>query len=312
MDTVLSVNKLVKKYDNFVAVNGISFSIAKGEVLGLLGANGAGKTTTIQMLLGITEQTSGAIAYFGKDFAKNRQSSLQKINFTTAYGSLQGRISVHENLKVFGGLYGAKNLDKKIKELAQQLEISDVLHQTYWSLSSGQKTRVNLAKSLINDPQLVLMDEPTASLDPDIADKVLDIIIKLRKEKGVSMLFTSHNMDEVTRICDRVMFLERGNIIAMDTPLGLTKNISKSVMTLTFDASQQEISAYLKKESGIKFTFPRQQVVRIEMPEELIPKVLFGFSKQKIWITDIDIKKPDLEDVFLEVARKGKHVFRKN
>ena len=252
MDTVLSVNKLVKKYDNFVAVNGISFSIAKGEVLGILGANGAGKTTTIQMLLGITEQTSGAIAYFGKDFAKNRQSSLQKI------------------------------------------------------------TRVNLAKSLINDPQLVLMDEPTASLDPDIADKVLDIIIKLRKEKGVSMLFTSHNMDEVTRICDRVMFLERGNIIAMDTPLGLTKNISKSVMTLTFDASQQEISAYLKKESGIKFTFPRQQVVRIEMPEELIPKVLFGFSKQKIWITDIDIKKPDLEDVFLEVARKGKHVFRKN
>ncbi|OGK13826.1 hypothetical protein A3H80_01135 [Candidatus Roizmanbacteria bacterium RIFCSPLOWO2_02_FULL_37_19] len=311
MHPVLDVHNVVKKYGEFTAVNGISFSIEKGEVVGLLGANGAGKTTTIQMLLGITEQTSGSIFYFGKDFAQHRQESLQKINFTTAYGSLQGRITVHENLKVFGGLYAVPNLEQKIQELVQRLEIENVIYKQYWGLSSGEKTRVNLVKSFINDPQLILMDEPTASLDPDIADKVLDFIDELRKEKGVSILFTSHDMNEVSHICDRVIFLDHGNIIAMDTPLGLTKHIKTSIITLTFDAQQQDIASYLN-EHNIKFSFPRKEVVHIEVDEELIPKVLFGFSKRKIWITDIDIKKPNLEDVFLEVARKGKYVFHKD
>lgn len=224
---VLEVNNLSKKFGKFTAVNNISFSLKEEEILGLLGPNGAGKTTTIQMLLGTITPTSGTINYFGKNFAKYQQETLQLINYSSTFNSLQGRITVWENLLVFALLYQVKNIDKKIKELAKYFEVYELLDTKFRDLSSGEQTRVNIVKSLLNDPKILLMDEPTASLDPDIADKLLTFIENLRKKQKIAILYTSHNMPEVTRICDRVIFLDKGNIVAEDTPAGLIKKLNK-------------------------------------------------------------------------------------
>ncbi|OGH38504.1 MAG: hypothetical protein A2905_02055 [Candidatus Levybacteria bacterium RIFCSPLOWO2_01_FULL_36_10] len=307
-DTILEVEKLVKNYGHFRAVDGISFVVPKGKIIGLLGPNGAGKTTTIQILVGITTATGGAIKYFGKDFFKNREHCLQRINFTSSFNELQGRISVWENLLVFSGLYSLKNHEKKIKELIEYFEITDLLNQRFWDLSAGQKTRVNLIKSLINDPELILMDEPTASLDPDIADKTLSLIEKLRKSKGISILYTSHDMEEVTRICDEVIFLDHGKIVAQDTPVELTKRIPMAKLSLTFDQVNKHFVEEFLKENGLKYGLENNYSVTIDTEEKLIPKIIFGISKKGVWITDIEVKKPTLEDVFLQIARGDKYV----
>ena len=224
---ILEVKNLTKKFGSFTAVNNISFNLNEGEILGLLGPNGAGKTTTIQMLLGTITPTSGTINYFGKDFAKYQQECLQLINFTSAFNSLQGRITVWENLLVFALLYQVKNPSEKIKKLTKYFEVYELLNIKFRDLSSGQQTRINIVKSLLNDPKILLMDEPTASLDPDIADKLLTFIENLRSEHNIAILYTSHNMHEVTRICNRVIFLDKGKIVAEDTPTGLIKKLDK-------------------------------------------------------------------------------------
>lgn len=301
-ESILEVENLVKNYGSFRAVDGISFKVPKGKVIGLLGPNGAGKTTTIQVLLGITLLNGGVIKYFGKDFTKFRQYCLQRINFASAFNTLQGRISVLENLLVFACLYELKNPKKKIIELAEYFEITDLLAKLYFNLSAGQKTRVNIIKSLINDPELILMDEPTASLDPDIADKTLSLIEELKESRELSILFTSHDMDEVTRICDEVIFLDHGKIVAQDTPLGLTKRIPIAKLQIMFDGEREKVEKYLS-ENEQKFEFLRKNVVLISTEEKIIPKVIFGISSMGIWITDIEVKKPTLEDVFLQIAR---------
>ncbi|MEN9327920.1 MAG: hypothetical protein RI947_728 [Candidatus Parcubacteria bacterium] len=298
----LEVQKLIKNYGQFRAVDSISFVVPKGKIVGFLGPNGAGKTTTIQILLGITLQSAGKIKYFGKDFDIHRQECLQRINFTSAFNTLQGKISVWQNLLVFAHLYGIKNAERKIMELISYFEITDILHQRYYELSAGQKTRVNIAKSLLNDPELILMDEPTASLDPDIADKTLTLIEDLKETRNISILYTSHDMAEITRICDEVIFLDHGKIVAQDTPLGLTKRIPYAQMRLTFDSDKKSIETYLK-ENKLTYTFHHKNVVEIDTEEKLIPKIIFGISKVGIWITDIEIRKPNLEDVFLQIAR---------
>ncbi len=298
---VLEVHNLTKTYGNFTAVDGISFSVAEGEILGLLGPNGAGKTTTIQMLLDLVTPTSGKISYFGKQFPKERGYILSRINFASTYAHVQARLTVKENLGIYAGLYNVKNAKDRITTLLTLLEIESLVDELFWHLSAGQKTRVILAKALLNSPKLILMDEPTASLDPDIANKVVEFIEKLRKEEGVSLLYTSHNMGEVERLCDRVMFLGHGKIVAEDTPLGLTKRAGNSHLLLTFDGDQHPVATYLH-EANYAFTFPRPQVVEISVKQPDIPKVLFGFRKHNVWITEIDVQKPDLEDVFLSVA----------
>lgn len=302
-EIVLKVENLVKNYGVFRAVDGISFSVPRGKVVGFLGPNGAGKTTTIQMLLGITERSSGSIRYFGDDFFKNREKCLQKINFASAFNTLLGRISVMENLLVFAGLYQVKNPKKKITYLAAYFQVEDVLAQPYWDLSSGQKTRVNLMKSLLNDPELILMDEPTASLDPDITDKTLTLIEDLKKSHNLSILYTSHNMKEITRVCDEVIFLDHGKIVAQDTPLNLTKKISGAKLRLIFDDHKDVLEDYLKEEKQT-FSFVDDHTVIIDTQENMIPKIIFGASKRNIFITDIEVEKPTLEDVFLQIARK--------
>ena len=170
---ILKVKNLTKKFNKFTAVDNISFDLKEGEILGLLGPNGAGKTTTIQMLLGITTPTTGTIHYFDKDFFKHSQYCLSRLNFTSAFNNLQGRNSVWENLQVFANLYNVENYIPKIKKLINRFEMEDFVYKRYFDLSTGQKTRANFIKALINDPKIILMDEPTASLDPDIADKTL-------------------------------------------------------------------------------------------------------------------------------------------
>lgn len=299
--SILEVSGLTKHYGTFTAVNNISFSIKEGEIVGLLGPNGAGKTTTIQMLLDLITPSSGEIRYFGKQFPKEREYCLSRINFASAYTHVQSRMTVIQNLHIYAGLYGVVQTDKKTEELLDLLEIRELAKELFWHLSSGQKTRVILAKALLNSPQLLLMDEPTASLDPDIAKKTVELIRTLQKKEGVSMLYTSHNMEEVERLCDRVIFLDHGKIVAEDTPLGLTKRVGTSRLIVTFDGPQKPVVRYLER---LKYThvFVRPQMVEIEVSDNDIPKALFGLSKDGVWLTDIEVKKPGLEDVFLSIA----------
>ena len=311
MSSILEVSGLTKHYGEFVAVNSISFDVQEGEIVGFLGPNGAGKTTTIQMLLDLITPTSGRIAYFGKPFPKEREYCLSRMGFASAYSRLQQRMTVKENLSIYAGLYDIANAEKRIIEVLSLFEIEDLTHTLFWHLSSGQKTRVILAKALLNRPKLLLMDEPTASLDPDIAHKVIELIESLQKKEGVAILYTSHDMAEISRICDRVIFLDHGKIVAEDTPLGLTKMIGDSTLSLTFDAPREAIEKYLKKKDCM-YSFPRSHVVDIALKEKDIPAVLFGFAKEKIWITEIDVVKPNLDDVFLSIAAGRAHEFQKN
>ena len=215
---VLEARRLTKRFDDLTAVDGISFALQRGEILGLLGPNGAGKTTTIQLLLGLTTPTSGEVCVFGLDLARHRRAILQRVNFSSTYVSLPSNLTIWENLNVFGRLYGLRHPRKKIEELLDLLEIPQVLGRLTGSLSSGQQTRLHLAKALINDPEILFLDEPTASLDPDIAAKVRDVLRRVQRERGVSMIYTSHNMREVEVMCDRVMFIAGGRIVTEGTP----------------------------------------------------------------------------------------------
>lgn len=223
MTNVIETKNLVKDFDGFKAVDGLSFSVKRGEILGFLGPNGAGKTTTIQMLLDIITPTSGEILIFGQDFKHHKENILSRLNFSSPYVSLPTNLTVMENLLTFGRLYGVKDVKQKIIMLAKEFEISHLLSKMTSSLSTGQLTRVNLAKAFVNDPELLLLDEPTASLDPDIADKTLAILIKMQKEKNVTVLYTSHNMAEIEKICDRVIFINKGVIREDGTPADLIK-----------------------------------------------------------------------------------------
>ena len=305
---VLEVKNLTKQFSSFTAVNNISFSLEEGEILGLLGPNGAGKTTTIQMMLGITTPTSGDIYYFDKDFFKHPQFCLSRINFTSAFNNLQGRTTVWENLIVFANLYQVEDYIPKIKKLITHFEMDDLVNKRYFDLSTGQKTRANFIKALINDPKIILMDEPTASLDPDIADKTLTFIEDLRRERPITILYTSHNMAEVTRVCDRVIFLDKGEIVAQDTPLGLTKRIQVAQLRLTFNENKKAVVQYMKKES-LNCRFDGEHVVYVTTEEKALPKIIFDLSKIGIWMTDIEVKKPTLEHVFLQIARGEPYVF---
>jgi ABC-2 type transport system ATP-binding protein len=299
---VLSVHQLTKTYGEYLAVDHISFEIAEGEILGLLGPNGAGKSTTMQMLLGLTEPDSGEIRYFDKNFVQNKEYCLSRINFASTYAELNIRMTVYQSLKIFCGLYNVKDAEKRIHELTRLLECEECLSKQFWHLSSGQKTRVILAKSLLNRPKMLLMDEPTASLDPDIVAKIIQLIKKMQEQEKMTILFTSHNMDEVARLCDRVAFLVKGKIMIIDTPLELTKKIGGAMVTLNFDGDKKIVADYLNEEK-YKYTFVTKNLVEITVPETDIPKLLFELKKKEVWITSISIDKPSLEDVFLHISR---------
>lgn len=215
--SVLHVQHLVKRFGEFVAVNDISFDIGPGEILGLLGPNGAGKTTTIQMLLGVVTPTSGSIRMFGLDLAANREEILQQVNFSSTYVALPQALTVEENLWVIARLYGLSSIQEQIDDIVKRLEMEEFRHKVTRKLSSGQSTRLGLAKAFLTKPKILFLDEPTASLDPDIAQKIRSFLKEERRLSGLSVLYTSHNMREMEEMTDRIIFLQRGKIVAEGT-----------------------------------------------------------------------------------------------
>jgi ABC-2 type transport system ATP-binding protein len=216
--TVLHVHDLTKVFNGVTAVERLSFSVDRREIVGILGANGAGKTTTLQMILGLIRPTSGRIDIFGQELEQHRIEILRRMNFSSVGVNLPMNLRVAQNLWVFAKLYGVKDVRGRLDELLKLLEIEHLRHAITGQLSSGEVSRVNLCKALLNRPQLLLLDEPTASLDPDIADKVRKILRQVQDEHGIAMLYTSHNMRDIEEVCDRVLFLHNGRLIAEGTP----------------------------------------------------------------------------------------------
>jgi ABC-2 type transport system ATP-binding protein len=214
---VLEVRNISKKFGRTIAVRDVSLRVPAGETVGLLGVNGAGKTTIMNMILGLTTPSSGTIEIFGKDLAHHRIEILRRTNFCTTYASLPSNLKVRSNLKIFARLYGVADPAARTDELLELLEISHLADKVTGRLSAGESTRVNLAKALLNDPDLLLLDEPTASLDPDIADKVRTIVRRVQAERHPAIVYTSHNMRDIEEVCDRVLFLHHGRILAEGT-----------------------------------------------------------------------------------------------
>ena len=217
----LVVDNLRKRYANVTAVDGVSFTVGRGEIVGLLGPNGAGKTTTINMILGVLEATGGSVTIDGIDIAKDRARALKRTNFAAVYASLPGNLTVGENLRFFGLLYGIKLLKRRIEQLLAEFDLVHLRDTKCGLLSSGEQTRAALAKALINEPTLLLLDEPTASLDPSAALTIRERIVELASRDGCGILWTSHNMLEVQSVCDRVLFLSRGKVLLEGDPIAL-------------------------------------------------------------------------------------------
>jgi len=223
-EIVIEINNLSKMYKNILAVNNINFKISKGSIIGLLGPNGCGKSTTIGMMLGLIKPTSGEVLINNKNIEKDRTDLLQKMNFISPYIELPKKLTIEENLKVYGRMYGVKNLKDKIAELMEKLNLVEFKKRKTGELSSGQKNRVSLAKALINDPEILLLDEPTASLDPDVGDYVRGIIENFASNNKKTILIASHNMNEVERLCDEVLMMKNGQIIDKGKSVDLIKN----------------------------------------------------------------------------------------
>ena len=214
---VLEVRHLRKEFGEFTAVDDVSFSIRPGEILGLLGPNGAGKTTTIHMLLGLITPTGGSIKILGKDLAAHREEILQQVNFSSTYISMPMALTVEENLWVVARLYGLSEIKRRVDDIVKKLEMEDFRSKITRKLSSGQMTRLTLAKAILTEPKVLFLDEPTASLDPDIAHKIRALLKDEQRSSGLSILYTSHNMREMEEMSDRIIFLQRGKIVAEGT-----------------------------------------------------------------------------------------------
>jgi ABC-2 type transport system ATP-binding protein len=230
----VAVNRVVKVYKDTTAVAGISFDLAPGTVTGLLGGNGAGKTTTIAMIMGLVVPTSGAVCVLGAQMPRQRYRVLHRMNFESPYVDMPMRLTVRQNLTVFARLYDVEDVAGRIAALAGELDLTDLLDRPTGKLSSGQKTRVSLAKALLNRPELMLLDEPTASLDPDTADWVRGRLESYRRARGATVLLASHNMAEVERLCERVIIMKKGRIEDDDTPERLLARYGRQTLEEVF------------------------------------------------------------------------------
>jgi ABC-2 type transport system ATP-binding protein len=223
LKSAVCVSELVKRFAHTTALAGISFELRRGEVLGLLGPNGAGKTTTLHILLGLVEPTSGGVRLLGADPFADREASLRQVGFASPEALMDWRLTVRENLRVYAGLYGAR--PGAVEAALALFELGAQAGKKFGDLSLGQQMRAGLARALLHDPAILVLDEPTSSLDPDVADKTRKLLLRLRRERGLSILYTSHNMAEVEEVCDRVIFLHLGRVVAEGTPLEVSKQV---------------------------------------------------------------------------------------
>jgi ABC-2 type transport system ATP-binding protein len=237
---VLSVKDLRKEYGDTLAVDGVTFDVSRNEIVGLLGPNGAGKTTTINMILGVLEPTSGSVSIEDLDIAKHRSRALERTNFAATYAQLPSNLTVSQNLKIFGLIYDVPNLRDRIEALINQFDLQTFRNVKCGVLSSGEQTRVSLAKAMLNSPHLLLLDEPTASLDPAAASEARDKIREFASDGPGGVLWTSHNMYEVEDVCDRVIFLSRGRMLLEGDPKNLPNEHGKKTLEELFIAVARE------------------------------------------------------------------------
>lgn len=305
--TVISVKNLTKTFpkQSRPALSNLSFELNRGEILGLLGPNGAGKTTTIQMLLGTLTPTSGTITYFDKNLSEQRSELLERVGFASTYVSMPEHLNVFENLKVQGLLYGLSTSEtsQRIDYFLEKFHLTEKKLSQFGNLSAGQKTRVLLIKAFLHNPEIVLLDEPTAALDPDIAEQIREFILTEQKERNLAVFFTSHNMDEITYLCNRVLVLKDGALIANDTPTNLASAVSTAHLHLTFRSGFEQITTYAQKKQ-ITYSI-HENVFSCPVQEDTIVSLLNDLAAHKIFYTHISIDKPKLEDYFLHVAHKG-------
>jgi ABC-2 type transport system ATP-binding protein len=307
VSTLLSVKNLQKVYPGrkeCPAVNGISFELREKEILGFLGPNGSGKTTTIQMLLGTLSKSSGFIHYFGKDFDRHRSDCLQHVAYASTYTSLPWILTVEENLKVIGRLYGIspKESVKRYLPLLERFGILEQKNDQISSLSSGQVTRLMLVKAFFVRPRIVLLDEPTASLDPFISREICEFLLEQRKKFGLSILFTSHKMEEVSRLCDRVIFLKKGKIIADENPKKLVMKNALYCLRLTLIDGMKRTRTFAEEGN---FAYKIQhRWIEIAIEGEKIPSFLNRLGKEGINYVNIQIEEPSLEDYFFKSQEK--------
>lgn len=311
--SILSVTNLTKKFSSgfgffkstpsYTAVDQISFNMHRGEILGFLGPNGAGKTTTIQMLLGTLTPSSGSISYFGNDFGINRSEILKRVGYASGYDKLPARLTLSENLDIVARIYAIPSLQrtKQMERLLKHFGLWNMRNRPTGTLSAGQATRLLLAKAFIADPEVVLLDEPTASLDPDVAQEVRQFILAQRDERNTSILITSHNMSEVAELCNRVLVIKKGTIIADNTPQELAQSTSQVHVHLTISSSLPEAQKYF---DSIKLSYTQQgAVIVVELTEHEIAPFLTQLSQHAIEYVQISIDKPTLEDYFLTIAK---------
>ncbi len=301
---LLEIRDLRKRYGAVEALQGLSLGVERGEFFGLLGPNGAGKSTTINILLGLIIADSGSIRIFDHDFAANHVAIRRRMNVAAAFTSMSGVLTVWENLMVYGRIYGVKRLPRKIDELLERFEIADLAKRRLQHLSSGQHTRVTLCKGFLNDPELLLLDECTLGLDPDIAEKTRRALQTVQQERKTTVLFTSHNMNEVEELCGRIAFLSQGQILRVDTAAHIKQLIPHQVVEVTFQPGS-DLTALRRLhgisqidqngERGLRFV--------LDDPTRQLDPLLRYLTQSGSPIVDINVSRPTLEDVFIKVAR---------
>ena len=309
-DPVLAVDDLTKVYRGRppkVAVGGISFALGRGEILGLLGPNGAGKTTTIQMLLSTLKPTSGRVSYFGRSLETDREAVLARVGYASAYSKLPMRLTVAENLDVYGGLYGMPRGDRaaRSRELLSWFGVWDLRGRVMSGLSAGETTRVMLAKAFLARPSVVLLDEPTASLDPDIALEVRRFVRDRRDKEGVSMVYTSHNMDEVEEVCDRVIFLADGRIVDEGRPEDLAATAATTRVRLRVVRGLDDLrGAAGARGLEVRSLAEDDGLVEVETDERHVAGLLADLAAAGVDYSEVSLLKPTLEDYFLRLASR--------
>lgn len=302
---IVSAQKLTKEFKDLKAVDNVSFDLHQGEILGLLGPNGAGKTTIFQMLLGILTPTSGAITYFNKELRTHRSEILERVNFSSTYTNLPWNLKVSDTLAFISRLYRIQDRKTRVAEMIETFRLGPLLKKGVVTLSAGELTRLNLAKAFINSPEVVLLDEPTASLDPEIAHVVREYILKQRENAGISVIFTSHNMTEVETVCDRVIFIQRGKVMADDTPANLARTLDLCrVSLLVTDETKSKFTLLCEEEELSALS--QDGYSSVEMSESQVPQFLSRLAERNVPLHGLTVTRSTLEDYFLKQASERK------
>ena len=295
----IEVSNLKKSYGKFEALKGISFKVRKGEIFGLLGPNGAGKTTTINILADLLTPTSGRVRILGKPIKEVKE----RMNIATAYSWMTGVIKVRQNLKVFTKLYNVPNPEQRIDYLMELLGITELADKKAYSLSSGETTRLNIAKGLLNKPEVLLLDECTVGLDPIIARKTRKVIKNLQKKEKTTMIFTTHLMQEAEELCDRIAFMSHGRILKIGTAKSFKKMIGRQIIRIDFMPTSRSIEKFLKKKGfDVLYVKGNMAAIGVKHAAKKLHEVIHPILKAGFKIKDLHIRKPTLEDVFVRIA----------